>query len=120
MKFCRCHLSESLFDGVISVEWQGQKGEMTWSKRLDDSIKVPFWPKILWRILCEKAALIIAENVCIYNVLIISKIQSDSIFREIQRKVGLRGKESILKARFLSVYITKFFLLCNIRMLHLV
>ena len=44
MKFCRCCLSESLSDAIISVRWHDQKGTLTRSESLSDSIR-----KVLWQ-----------------------------------------------------------------------
>ena len=51
--------------------------------------------------------MIFTKRVYVYNTLIINNLQKHTIFRENQSKVGLRGKESILRGRFLSEKRTK-------------
>lgn len=47
------------------------------------------------------------ENQNIHNRLIIKHIQKTADFRKNQSKGGLHSKESILRARFLSVFTTR-------------
>jgi hypothetical protein len=50
----------------------------------------------------KKNELIRTKCTRIHNILSISNLQKHADFHENQSKVGLRGKESILSARFLS------------------